>query len=126
MNTAEEDDIRIKSKLDTLFYRSLFLERDKKEVAWNGVDMDEYLLEEIYPILLPGLEALAKEIENCKSEGDKRDIRVRARFNPIRWLAQYLMRNNPRIPHKPNPSYTNKTLLSEAKQAISGVEKSFK
>ena len=126
MNSAEEDDKRIKSKLDTLFYRSLFLERDKKEVAWNGVDMDEYLLEEIYPILLPGLEELAQEIENCKSEGDKRDIRIRARFNPVRWLAQYLMRNNPRTSSKPSPSYTNKTLLAEAKHAISDVEKSFK
>ena len=126
MNTAEDDDIRIKSKLDHLFYRGLFLERDKKELAWNGVDMDEYLLEEIYPVLLPGLEALANEIENCKAEADKRDIRIRSRFNPLRWLAQYLMRHNPRIPNINNPAYKNKTLLTEAKRAISDVEKSLK
>ena len=33
MTTSEEDDKRIKSKLDSMFYRSLFLERDKKELA---------------------------------------------------------------------------------------------
>ena len=109
-----------------MFYRSLFLERDKKELAWNGSDMDEYLLEEIYPVLLPGLEELAKEIENCKAEGNKRDIRIRARFNPIRWLAQYLMRHNPKIPHIDSSVYKNKTLLKEAKEAISDIEKSFK
>lgn len=126
MNTAEEDDQRIKSKLDNLFYRALFLERDKKELAWNGVDMDEYLLEEIYPILLPGLEALAIEIENCKVEGEKREIRIRSRFNPLRWLGQYLMRNNPHISTISNAAYSNKTLLTEAKAAVSDIEKSFK
>jgi hypothetical protein len=118
MNSAEEDDRRIRARLDQLFYKGLFLERDKKELAWNGQDMDEYCLEEIYPVLLPGLEALAKEVENCKSEGDKRDVRIRARFNPLRWLAQYLMRHNPRTPGVENPAFADKTMLKDARSAI--------
>ena len=59
--------------------------------------MDLYLCREIYPVLLPGLEELSKEIERYMREGKEIDYRIRSRFNPCRWLAQLLMRNHPKI-----------------------------
>ena len=53
----------------------------------------------LYPTLLIGLEDLASQVEKMKKEGDER---VNNRFNACAYLAEYLMRNNPKY----NPDKT--------------------
>lgn len=57
---------------------------------------DMYLAKEIYPVLVPGLEELSREIDRLVSaqEGEI-DESIKARFNPCIFLAEFLMRNNP-------------------------------
>ncbi len=60
---------------------------------------DIYLAKHIFPALVPGLDSLAKEVERIMTEGEQIDQNVRGRFNPCIWLAEYLMRHNPKHGH---------------------------
>merc|ERR1711977_756866 len=46
------------------------------------------------PLLLQGLDALSRQIYKMQSK-KYMDSDSRARFNPLVWLAQYLLRNHP-------------------------------
>jgi hypothetical protein len=58
--------------------------------------MDLYLCENLFSTLLPGLESLAKNAEKLIYYADKEDENEVQRFNPCNYLAEFLMRNNPR------------------------------
>lgn len=59
---------------------------------------DIYLARELYPVLLPGIELLSREINRLtdKANQTRIDSSIRQRFNPCIFLAEYLMRNNPK------------------------------
>ena len=56
---------------------------------------DIYLGRELYPVLLPGIELLSREILRFTEQTESIDPSIRDRFNPCVFLAEYLMRNNP-------------------------------
>ena len=56
---------------------------------------DIYLGKTIYPVLVPALETLSREIERIKNDGNNMDDSIKNRFNPAIFLGEYLMRNKP-------------------------------
>lgn len=70
-------------------------------VARRFPDFDVYLSESLMPVLAQALDALGRQVSRMKLQGDKLDARVRARFNPITWLAQQLLRRHPRVASTP-------------------------
>mmetsp|Transcript_2482 Transcript_2482/g.2598 ORF Transcript_2482/g.2598 Transcript_2482/m.2598 type:complete len:241 (-) Transcript_2482:149-871(-) len=87
----------VDSDMDEKFLTSLI--KTPAEISSVGTDPDEpydlYLMEKIYPVLIPGLEELSREVEKYLGDEKKLDPLVRKRFNPCTFLAQFLMRNNP-------------------------------
>lgn len=67
----------------------------------NGSEhFDIYLAKTIYPTLVPGLESLAREIDRLTSAEEQIDASIRERFNPCIFLAEFLMRSNPKHGNK--------------------------
>lgn len=62
----------------------------------NNEFMDLYLCEKLFSTLLPGLESLSKNVEKLMFYSGKEDEREVNRFNPCNFLAEFLMRNNPK------------------------------
>ena len=87
---------------DCELVKSLLTFKEKASVKVGEDDVDIYLAKNVYPVLLPGLEHLAMEVEKYQEDADnKLDKRIKNRFNPAIFLGEFLMRNNPNCKSKP-------------------------
>lgn len=60
-----------------------------------ALDYDVYLMEKgVMPLLLQGLDALSRHMDK-RGSGGVENTGSKAPFNPLTWLAQYLLRNHP-------------------------------
>lgn len=59
-------------------------------------DFDIYLSEALMPLLAQALDALSRYMNSQRERGENLDKRVLKRFNPLTWLAQYLLRSHPK------------------------------
>eukprot|EP00933_Yihiella_yeosuensis_P030107 TRINITY_DN23785_c0_g1_i1.p1 TRINITY_DN23785_c0_g1~~TRINITY_DN23785_c0_g1_i1.p1 ORF type:complete len:751 (+),score=162.74 TRINITY_DN23785_c0_g1_i1:39-2255(+) len=77
------------------------IRRQSSGVSRACPDFDIYLGEGVMPVLAQALDALCRQIVRMKKQGSMLDAKVRARFNPITWLAQQLLRRHPRAATTP-------------------------
>jgi len=81
-------------KLDPDFFTRMLSE--KKAGCIEYLDFDVYLMEKsVMPLLLQGLDALSRHVDKSAMK-DGKSANSRLPFNPLVWLAQYLLRNHPR------------------------------
>jgi len=64
-------------------------------------DFDIYLGEALMPVLAQALDSLCRQVNRMQMQGDGLDPKVRARFNPLTWLAQQLLRRHPKCAKTP-------------------------
>ena len=82
------------------FFRTLMRVQNYQIDTPGGKEhVDIYLAKTIYPVLIPGLEALSKEIERLMQDDGLIDPAIKERFNPCIYLAEFLMSNNPKYGH---------------------------
>ncbi|XP_078536145.1 EF-hand calcium-binding domain-containing protein 5 isoform X1 [Lissotriton helveticus] len=109
---AEEEKLLQKSPPDPLARE--WFSADKETV-----DTRAYLLEKLLPSLVPGVEKLLKEVE-------KRQLldppgTTSPKFNPVNFLAETLMRNNPQFVGGQKPSAYDRGLKQVVKDLKSQV-----
>jgi len=64
-------------------------------------DFDVYVGEGVMPVLAQSLDALTRQLNRMDKQGDNLDPKVRARFNPLTFLAQQLLRRHPKAARTP-------------------------
>merc|ERR1719456_1175353 len=64
-------------------------------------DFDIYLGQSLMPVLAQALDSLCRQVNRMQMQGDSLDPKVRARFNPLTWLAQQLLRRHPKCAKTP-------------------------
>jgi hypothetical protein len=79
-------------KLDLEFFNRMLTKQD--DGSEEPRDFDVYLMEHsVMPLLLQGLDALSRHVDKMTAGSA---MMSKQRFNPLAWLAQYLLRNHPR------------------------------
>lgn len=81
-------------KLDADFFNRMLNRTEEGPEEYR--DFDVYLMEKsVMPLLLQGLDALSRHVDKITGKGGSpADSKIP--FNPLVWLAQYLLRNHPR------------------------------
>lgn len=64
-------------------------------------DFDIYLNEALMPLLGQALDSLCRQLNRMNEQGGQLDPKVRARFNPLTWIAQQLLRGHPKCARTP-------------------------
>eukprot|EP00747_Dinoflagellata_sp_TGD_P162980 gnl/TRDRNA2_/TRDRNA2_181194_c0_seq1.p1 gnl/TRDRNA2_/TRDRNA2_181194_c0~~gnl/TRDRNA2_/TRDRNA2_181194_c0_seq1.p1 ORF type:complete len:449 (-),score=107.08 gnl/TRDRNA2_/TRDRNA2_181194_c0_seq1:77-1423(-) len=83
-------------KLDISFFKEM-LRPEQGSVPEEYQDFDLYLTERsLMPLLLQGLDALTRHVDKQSNNDRQKEGERSVRFNPLTWLAQYLLRNHPR------------------------------
>lgn len=94
---SELSNLVANKELTPEIFNSLICQDSTKSVKLaNGEYMDLYLCENLFSTLLPGLESLAKTSEKLIYYFENEVQDEVDRFNPCNFLAEFLMRNNPK------------------------------
>ncbi|XP_010281783.1 PREDICTED: EF-hand calcium-binding domain-containing protein 5, partial [Phaethon lepturus] len=93
-----------------------WLPKDWLSEEKESLDTRIYLLDKLLPTLIPGVEKLLMEVERKNVLAPDE---AAAKFNPINFLGEYLMRHNPRydISTKPGPYLGGMKMVTEVLKA---------
>ena len=75
-------------------FRAWFVKADM-----SLAEQTDYLNEKVYPTLLPLLEKLLKTVKREAHHDGTGEMREDEQFDPLDWLGQQLMRQNPNKKH---------------------------
>mmetsp|Transcript_52826 Transcript_52826/g.123584 ORF Transcript_52826/g.123584 Transcript_52826/m.123584 type:complete len:741 (+) Transcript_52826:52-2274(+) len=94
--------------------KTTYEETDALANSRRLLDFDVYLGEALLPVLAQSLDALCRQRNRMDEQGDRLDPKVRARFNPLTFLAQQLLRRHPKCATTPRRSNLYKNFTTWA------------
>lgn len=98
LNYAESDDGFSENELS----KSTSLANATREINLHQTsDFDIYMTEALAPVLAQALDSLCRQLQRMEEQGDNLDPKARARFNPLTWIAQQLIRLHPKHARTP-------------------------